>query len=280
MPANPRVRNNNVQGTITDNPLLVGATTVNSAGLANLEAVSSEHAVIILDPLRVAGAPEIVVITAHTGAATSATITRGAYGSVAREHASGTVWVHAPLTEDFIAIVTSATRPSDPYRGQMIYETDTDQYVGRNSADAWQTLVDMAGWDSWTPTLTSITQGNGTVSAKYTRVGRTIFYRFRFTFGSTSAVASGARFTLPVTPNTSYANSTAQGDTIGVSRCLDSGTADYGGHAFLYDATTVLPVVGVTSGTNLSFAGLTNLVPMTWATGDVLMVTGTYEAAA
>ena len=39
---------------------------MNSAGLANLGAVSSAHALVILDPLRTAGAPEMVIVTAHT----------------------------------------------------------------------------------------------------------------------------------------------------------------------------------------------------------------------
>lgn len=136
MPSGPRIRTDNVFGTTTDNPLTNGATTINSAGLANLAAVSSAHAILVLDPLRSAGAPEMVVVTAHTSSATSATITRGAYGTAARQHASGTLWLHAPTIEDAIRIVTAATRPSDPYEGQMIYETDTDRLVNYNGS-AW-----------------------------------------------------------------------------------------------------------------------------------------------
>lgn len=281
MPANPRVRNNNVQGTTTDAPLTNVATTINSAGLANLEAIATEHAVIILDPFRVAGAPEIVIVTAHTGAATSATITRGAYGTSARQHALGTLWVHAALTEDFIAIVTSGTRPSDPYRGQFIFETDTDKLVGRSVSDAWQTALDLGDWDTWVPTITNITQGNGTISAKWTRVGRTVFYRFSFTFGSAgSAMGTGPRFTLPVQPAAQYVASVSQGATIGTARMLDTGTADYAGQGFRYDTTAVAIVVGVASGTHLSFAALTSSVPMTWAVGDTVTVDGCYEALA
>lgn len=130
MPSGPRIRTDNVFGTVTDNPLTNSATTLNSAGLANLAAVSSAHAIIVLDPLRAAGAPEAVIVTAHTGSATSATITRGAYGTSARQHAQGTLWVHASTIEDFIRIVTSSTRPSDPYEGQLAYETDTNRWIG------------------------------------------------------------------------------------------------------------------------------------------------------
>lgn len=135
MPSGPRIRTNNVQGTVTDNPLTNVATTLNSAGLANLAAVSSAHALIILDPLRVAGAPEMVIVTAHTAAATSATISRAAYGTSARQHNSGTAWVHATSIEDVIQILTSSTRPSDPYKGQFIFETDTNKLVGYGGTD-------------------------------------------------------------------------------------------------------------------------------------------------
>lgn len=133
--AGNRQRDNNVQGTVTDNPLTAGATTLNSAGLANLSAVASNHAVLILDPLRTAGAPEIVIVTAHTGGATSATITRGAYGTTARSHNSGVLWVHAPTIDDTIRIVTSGARPTDVYAGQHIYENDTKKAYVHNGTD-------------------------------------------------------------------------------------------------------------------------------------------------
>lgn len=130
MPANTRVRDNNVFGTISDNPLVAGATSFNSTGLVNLSVIAVKHAIITFDPLRQYGNPEIVVVTAHTAASSIATITRGAYGTIPRDHPSGTLWVHAPLNEDFISIVTSLSRPTDPYEGQFIFETDTNKLIG------------------------------------------------------------------------------------------------------------------------------------------------------
>lgn len=138
MPAGTRIRGNNAFGITTDNPLTIGATTLNSGQLGTLPAVSGNHAVLTLDPLRQFGEPEIVVVTAHGAGATSATITRGAYSTSARAHPVGTTWVHAPINEDVISILTSGTRPADPYRGEMIFETDTNRYVGRSTSDAWQ----------------------------------------------------------------------------------------------------------------------------------------------
>lgn len=138
MPAGSRIRGNNSFGITTDAPLTAGATTFNSAGLVTLPVVSAAHAVIVLDPKRLNGEPEIVVVTAHTAAATVATIVRGQYGTVAHSHPAGTPWAHVPVDEDYIEILTSGTRPSNPYEGQLIYETDTDVLRGYNGS-AWGT---------------------------------------------------------------------------------------------------------------------------------------------
>lgn len=135
MPINPRVRGNNSFGLTTDNPLTAGALIFNSAGLVTFPIVATQHAIVTLDPLRQFGEPEIVIVTIHTSLATSATITRGAYGTVARSHPINTLWLHAPLNEDFISIVTAGTRPTDPYEGQFIYELDTNKLYGYGGVD-------------------------------------------------------------------------------------------------------------------------------------------------
>ena len=96
-----RIKTAFLSGTITDNPLTNVATTINSAALANLPAIASpDIAVLVLDPAGSAGAPEVVWVTAHTGSATSATISRAQEGTSAREHASTIPWVHGPTILD------------------------------------------------------------------------------------------------------------------------------------------------------------------------------------
>lgn len=274
MPSGPRILANNVQGTTTDNPLLVGATTINSAGLANLPVVSSAHAVLVLDPLRVNGAPEIVVVTAHTASATSATITRGAYGTTARQHASGTVWVHAPTIDDVVRILTSATRPSDPYRGQLIFETDTNSFVARDTSDAWQTAVALGAWVSWTPTLTSLTLGSGTMVAKYVRTGRTIDFRFVFRYGAGSAVGTNPRFSLPVAMHADYTTN-ADWASFGDVHFQDATASSKRGQLWVTDSTTARLIAFSSE----SAVEVTATVPFTWASGDAIWAYGTYEAA-
>jgi hypothetical protein len=138
-----RVRQNFVSGTITDNPLTNTATTMNSAGLAGLEAIdATEHAVLVLDPTGAGNGPEVVYVTAHTGSATAATIVRGREGTVGVAHATGVAWVHVATANDFIQSVTSTARPAGgglPYEGQMIYETDTKREL-RYNGTVWVTI--------------------------------------------------------------------------------------------------------------------------------------------
>lgn len=105
-----RLRRNNIAGTITDNPLAIGATTINSAGFADLPVVdATNHLILILDPLEVGGTAEIVRVTAHTAAATSVTVVRGQEGSVARSHVFGTTWFHGPVASDHTGVLGFAS---------------------------------------------------------------------------------------------------------------------------------------------------------------------------
>lgn len=125
-------------------------------------------------------------------------------------------------------------------------------------------------WTPYTPSLTNITQGNGTIVGDYIQDGKFITYRFTFTFGSTSAFTGSISFGVPVTP-------------------LD---ANWAGSAFLFDASTAAnrqpgTLNGTTTSTQIHSAGIggggSGVVnatsPFTWATGDVIKGSATYEAA-
>lgn len=129
-----RLRTNNISGATNDNPLAIGATTINSPSFADLPAVGvTNHLILILDPLEVYGAAEIVMVTAHTALATSVTVVRAAEGTTARAHVLGTNWFHGPVASDWTLLVTSGTRPAVPYEGEQIYETDTHRPVVRDN---------------------------------------------------------------------------------------------------------------------------------------------------
>ncbi|MEX1093346.1 MAG: hypothetical protein WEF28_09330, partial [Acidimicrobiia bacterium] len=90
-----------IEGTTTTNPLLIGGTTLASAVFEFLPVVASPDTLrLVLDPERVVGEPEVVIVTAHTAAATSVTVTRAADGTTAREHLTGTKVVLSLVTSD------------------------------------------------------------------------------------------------------------------------------------------------------------------------------------
>lgn len=143
MPSGPRVRANNVYGTLdVDLGALITNITMQSIGLQLLPNIATGHAVIVLDPKRETGQPEIVLVTTHAGGSSSATITRAAYGTTNRAHLAGTDWAHVTIDEDYVEVLTSTTRPLDPYMGQTIFETDSLSF---------RHFTPVGGWDSSPP---------------------------------------------------------------------------------------------------------------------------------
>lgn len=133
-----------------------------------------------------------------------------------------------------------------------------------------------AAWSSWTPTLTNLTQGNGTITAKYIQTGKTVHYRFKFVLGSTSAVGSGPTFTLPVAAHADYV---AIQDVYGSANMVDAGTAAYVGRLRATSTTVGLLLAENAGGALTVDNSVSSTVPFTWATGDSISVYGTYEAA-
>lgn len=144
--------------------------------------------------------------------------------------------------------------------------------VGKNRAPNMQTLADIAtaltsAWTSWSPTLTNLTQGSGTLSGKYRRVGKTVDFRLLFVFGAGSAVGTNPTTTLPVTPHADYITSNLS-NGIGDIRILDvSAGGLFNTNHFYY------------SGSSTWTINVSATTPMTWASGDQLLIRGTYESA-
>lgn len=136
-------------------------------------------------------------------------------------------------------------------------------------------MVASEAWIDFAPgiTLTNITVGNGTVLAKYTRIGRTIHYRFKFVMGSTSAMGTGPRFSFPVTPNSEY---NAESAPMGIAQMIDAGVSDYQGTVIMTSGAGRIARIG---GSGSASVNITATAPFTWGTGDVLEANGTYEAA-
>lgn len=154
-----------------------------------------------------------------------------------------------------------------------------DSALNTNASVIPNNLVASTGtswvWQSWTPTWTGLTVGNATVSAKYVQVGKTVNFRLTVTFGTTTSIASGnTRFSFPVTASSDY----MQYAIIGTGTANDSSTTYY----FLYPAwfsTTECVLENMNGATAPVLNNTDTDEPFTWATGDQIAVTGTYEAA-
>jgi hypothetical protein len=129
-------------------------------------------------------------------------------------------------------------------------------------------------WTSYTPTWTNLTVGNGTNTFAYKQIGKTVFVRGSFVFGSTSSISGGVSFTLPVN-SIAYAD----GHSFGVCEFEDSGTADLGGVLY-YTSTNKCAIRALkVDVTYAQWAGLSSAVPFTWTTNDGIRFHFIYEAA-
>ena len=123
-------------------------------------------------------------------------------------------------------------------------------------------------WTSWTPTLTNMTLGNGTLSCKYKTIGKTVFFRFQFVLGSTSTMGTNPLFSIPVTSITVPSS---------FVRC-GAGEADTNVPALypvvcIWSTTTTFTIYSQAA----PYASITATAPFTWNTGCILAVHGFYE---
>jgi hypothetical protein len=128
-------------------------------------------------------------------------------------------------------------------------------------------------WTTFTPTLTNITIGNGAITARYQQVGKTVNFQIGLSLGTTSSITGFLQMTLPIIALNAGAYSTLIYDDSaatwyeGYFRNNAAGNADM----YLY--------VILTNGTYAAYNLSGNTVPFTWATGDYLIIRGSYEAA-
>jgi hypothetical protein len=121
-------------------------------------------------------------------------------------------------------------------------------------------------WTTYVPTWTNVTVGNGTVTARYTRVfGKTIKGYVRFVLGNTSAITGGVSVSLPVTVHASMAATNVR---VGYGTYLDDSTGSrYWGAPIIGTATTLVLCDHANP-----YAQITGAIPFAWTTSDVLSV--------
>lgn len=133
----------------------------------------------------------------------------------------------------------------------------------------------LLAWQSYTPALSGITIGNGTLNFKYCQIGKTVHVRGLLTFGSSTSLTTTVDIGTPVTavayPFGHVIGNFNTSTPIYVGAMVCVGSASYF-RCVLYNA----------SGTYTQLSDLTTTIPYGaggWNTGKQIMVSYTYEAA-
>ena len=133
-----------------------------------------------------------------------------------------------------------------------------------------------AVWDSysvaWTAATTNPALGNGTLTGRYLRMGKTVIVGIHLVLGSTTTLGSGAySFTLPVG---ALANT---GMRLAAMLNTTGATNFRSGFSSVLSGTGFQVYLG--SGTAGDLDTLTASFPSSLGAGDILDINGVYEAA-
>jgi hypothetical protein len=157
------------------------------------------------------------------------------------------------------------------------YPSSTD--LVKDGATNFQTLATgidtstgkgLIAWQTYAPTLSGgWANGNGTWTAHYCQIGKTVHFAAQFTIGTTTTKGTSLIVSLPLTA----ARAILQ--TVGM---VASPNSIYG--AYIGTTTTITTYVVNAAATYGARNTITATVPATWATSDVLYFSGTYETSA
>lgn len=157
-----------------------------------------------------------------------------------------------------------------------------------SSANGWSAwakqIPDTGAWFNYTPTWTSQgsaqpSYGNATIRCKYIKLGRTVHVKFWINFGTTTnfgaspTTSDNWQFSLPVPA------ADAADDGLGFLEMYQSATACGLARVKLYSTTGFR--LGVSPGSTAAIGGdVDSVSPFTWASGNYIRGSFTYESAA
>ncbi len=141
-----------------------------------------------------------------------------------------------------IPVVTNTVATAFDAKGDLIVGTGADTFarlaVGGTNGHSLQVDSSTATglkwasasaptytWATYTPSNSGITLGNGTQTARYVAIGKTVFVSYRLVLGSTSSVSGAVNVGLP-SSNNSYSVCTVQVTDAGSGNYVCQGAAD------------------------------------------------------
>ena len=191
-------------------------------------------------------------------------------------------WV---TTDDANAIQNSIVDAKGDLIGATANDTPARLAVGANDtmlvADstaatglAYKSATTLYPWAAYTFTPNGLTVGNGTLTARYQQIGKTVFAEVDLVWGSTTSITAGiVYFGLPV------AAKLAGFTGAGMASYGDAGVGNYTGTATFATTTSFYLGLTTTSGTYAFENVVTATTPMTWTTNDRITARLTYEEA-
>jgi hypothetical protein len=120
-------------------------------------------------------------------------------------------------------------------------------------------------WVSYTPTLSGVTIGNGTLSAAYNRIGDLVTVTVRFALGSTSAITGAVYISVPISATMDY-------EYCGQAALWNLGGAAglFMSHIWAVEPTRFIIQAINTSGSYGKAEDLSATIPFTWQTGNYI----------
>src|SRR5882757_9716464 len=129
------------------------------------------------------------------------------------------------------------------------------------------------GWQSFTPSWTNLTIGNGSQVTKYIQIGKTVFFKVTVAIGTTTSIAGNISIAPPTTPAADYVARMP----FGLAHFEDSGVAPYEGTVRFLSSSIIEILVYNSSSTYLQPSSVTATVPFTFGSGDIIEFQGFYE---
>lgn len=170
------------------------------------------------------------------------------------------------IEDQLVVTCTSTTRPTNK-DGRHIAETDTNlRYVGDGTS--WHLIGSTEGWETFTPSWTNFSLGNGTTDvARFTYGSGAMHVVVQVTLGSTSSVSGAVRLTIPNGESIVYGNSYL---TYGRAKLREDGVATRLGNVTYFSTTAVSITAESASSSYVRDVSLSSTVPFTWGTSDAI----------
>jgi len=129
---------------------------------------------------------------------------------------------------------------------------------------------------SFTPSISSLTIGNGTRTGTYFIQNKVLYFEVTVTFGSTTTIGANPDLTLPF----AVVGFTQFNPILNTTCFFDnSATAFVFANLILISSTTIRLVSQTASGTYVAIQDVGATFPFTWATNDRIIVRGQYQVA-